>query len=55
MGTQPTSMDKTNLLLAVQQVDNVLSLTQSNHYHDYMRRHLIAVRCELMRQIGGGK
>lgn len=39
------------LLLALQQIDNLTSLLQSNEYEQYIYYHMIQVQVELKRQL----
>jgi|TARA_B100000900_G_C20210308_1_gene565541 hypothetical protein len=43
--------DHTKLILALQQIDNVISLTKNNIWEEYMLRHLSVVKYELERQL----
>ena len=43
--------DKEKLLLAIMQVENVISLNKDNPYEQYMFRHLSTVLYELKRQL----
>ena len=41
----------TKLILALQQIDNIVELTSENEYRQYLYRHLISVKVELERQL----
>ena len=43
--------DHTKLILALQQIDNVISLTKNNIWEEYMLRHLSVIKYELERQL----
>jgi hypothetical protein len=43
--------DKTNLLLALNQVDNLEELLKDNEYKDYIYGRLAHIRAELKRQL----
>jgi hypothetical protein len=43
--------DKTKLLLALQQVDNLAELLKENKYRQFLYSHLISLRTELQRQL----
>lgn len=42
---------KTRLLLALQQINNVQRLTRDNQWEKYLHSHLNTVECELQRQL----
>lgn len=42
---------KTKLLLGLQQIDNLTSLTQSCEYQSFLYSHLISLKVELERQL----
>lgn len=42
---------RTKLLLALQQIDNLISLIVGNEYQQYLCSHLISVQVELQRQL----
>lgn len=42
---------RTKLLLALQQVENITELTSGNEYERYIYSKLISVKCELERQL----
>ena len=43
--------DKTKLILAMMQIDNLTELLQGNEYRDFLYSKLISVRVELQRQL----
>lgn len=43
--------EKTRVLSALQQIDNIVNLLDDNVSKDYLYNHLIMVRCELDRQM----
>jgi len=43
--------ERTKLLLALQQVENIVNLTSGNEYERYIYSKLISVKCELERQL----
>lgn len=43
--------DKTKLLLALQQIDNLIDLLEGNDYEQFLYGHLIAMQVELKRQL----
>lgn len=43
--------ERTKLHLALQQIDNVISLTKNNIWEEYMLRHLSVIKYELERQL----
>jgi hypothetical protein len=43
--------DKTKLLLALQQIDNLTNLLQGNEYQQFLYGHLINIQVELKRQL----
>jgi hypothetical protein len=43
--------DKTKLLLALQQIDNLTSLLEGNEYQQFLYGHLINIQVELKRQL----
>ena len=43
--------EKTKLILALMQIDNVSSLLKDNEWETYLTRQLISVRVELERQL----
>lgn len=43
--------EKTKLILALMQIDNIANLTQDNEYQKFLYRHLIEVKIELQRQL----
>jgi hypothetical protein len=43
--------DKTNLVLALQQIDNLTSLLEGNEYQKFLYSHLIQIEVELKRQL----
>jgi len=50
--TQPSAMnEKTKLILALQQIDNVTSLLEGNEYEKFLCGQLISVKVELKRQL----
>lgn len=44
--------DKTNLLLALNQIDNLEELLKGNEYEKYFYSRLAQIRAELKRQLG---
>ena len=42
---------ETKLLLALQQIENLISLLKENEYEKYLYSHLIQVQVELKRQL----
>jgi hypothetical protein len=42
---------KTKLILALQQIDNLTSLIDGNEYQSFLYSHLISMKCELQRQL----
>jgi sRNA-binding regulator protein Hfq len=47
--------DKAKLILALQQVDNLASLLNSNKYQKLLYSHLISIKVELKRQLSNLK
>lgn len=43
--------EQTKLILALQQIDNLTSLLESNEYQKFLYSHLISVQVELQRQL----
>ena len=43
--------EKTRVLSALQQIDNITNLLYSNEYKDYIYQHLLPVKYELERQL----
>ena len=43
--------EQTKLILALMQIDNLISLTQDNEYQKYLHRCLISTQVELKRQL----
>ena len=43
--------EKTKLILALQQVDNLVQLLKDNEYERYLYSHLITLDVELKRQL----
>ena len=43
--------DDIKILLALEQLENVMKLVEGNQWEIFMSRHLIPVRCELRRQL----
>jgi hypothetical protein len=43
--------DKTKLILALQQIDNLTSLLKGNEYQQFFYSHLIQIETELKRQL----
>ena len=41
----------TRLILSIEQINNVISLTQDNEYEDYIKGQLIPASIELQRQL----
>jgi hypothetical protein len=46
-----TMNDKTKLILALMQIDNLTSLLEGNEYQDFLYSKLISTRVELQRQL----
>lgn len=43
--------EKTKLIFALMQIDNLTSLLENNEYQQFMYSHLISMRVELQRQL----
>jgi hypothetical protein len=43
--------EKTKLILALQQIENIISLIKGNEYQQFLDSHLLPVRYELQRQL----
>ena len=43
--------EQIKLILALQQIDNLISLTNDNEYQKFLYNHLISVQVELKRQL----
>ena len=43
--------EKTKLILALQQIDNLTSLIKGNEYQQFLYSHLISIQVELKRQL----
>lgn len=43
--------EKTKLILAIQQIDNIVKLTEDNAYQSFIHGHLISIQVELQRQL----
>ena len=43
--------EKTRLILALQQINNITSLLQDNQYKDFLYAKLISIEVELQRQL----
>jgi hypothetical protein len=43
--------DKTKLILALMQIDNLTNLLEDNEYQKFLYSHLISVQVELKRQL----
>jgi hypothetical protein len=43
--------DKTKILLALQQIENIAKLVQGNCYEGFFSSHLLPIRFELERQL----
>ena len=43
--------NKTKLILALMQIDNINNLMKENEYEHFMVSHLISVRVEIQRQL----
>jgi len=43
--------DKTKLILALMQIDNLTSILKDNEYQKFMYGHLISMQVELKRQL----
>jgi hypothetical protein len=44
--------DKTKLILALMQIDNLTKLLEGNEYQKFLYGHLISTQIELQRQLG---
>lgn len=42
---------KTNLILALQQIENISNLVRHNNYEGFFTSHLLPIRFELERQL----
>ena len=42
---------RTKIILALQQIDNLTSLLDGNEYQSFLYSHLISIKCELQRQL----
>jgi hypothetical protein len=51
MKTGQSLSEKTKLLLALQQVDNITNLLEGNNYQNFIYFSLISIQCELKRQL----
>ena len=43
--------EQTKLILALMQIDNLISLIQGNEYEKFLYSHLISIKVELQRQL----
>lgn len=43
--------DKTKIILALMQIENISNLMQGNQWQGFMSSHLIPMKCELERQL----
>ena len=43
--------DKTKLILALMQIDNLTNLFEDNEYQKFLQGHLISIQIELQRQL----
>ena len=43
--------EQTKLILALMQIDNIISLIEDNEYQKFLYGHLVSVRVELQRQL----
>lgn len=43
--------EKTRLILALMQVENIVKLTEKNEWKDYLYSHLSSIKYELERQL----
>ena len=43
--------EQIKLILALQQIDNLVSLTKDNEYQKFLYGHLVSVQVELKRQL----
>lgn len=50
-GTLSSKDVKLKLVLALQQVQNLVSLLEGNEYQSFIYSHLISIECELKRQL----
>lgn len=46
-----TLNNKTKLILAIHQIDNIMSLLQENEWKEHLYYHLIITKVELQRQL----
>ena len=42
---------KTNLIFALQQVENIGNLVKGNEYEKFFVSHLVSLQCEIQRQL----
>lgn len=42
---------KTKLIFALQQIDNITSLLEGNEYQKFLYSHLISIKIEIQRQL----
>ena len=47
--------DKTKLILAIMQVENIIDLMKQNEWEQFMMSHLILVKIEMERQLSNMK
>ena len=47
--------ERTKLILALLQIENLISLLQQNPYEQYLHSHLIQIKVELNRQLTNSK
>ena len=47
--------DKTKLILALMQIDNITNLLKDNEYEQFMVSHLISLQVEIQRQLNNMK
>ena len=47
--------DKTKLILAIMQVENIIDLMKQNEWEQFMMSHLILVKIEMERQVSNMK
>jgi hypothetical protein len=43
--------EQTKLILALMQIENIVSLTENNEYQQFLYSHLISIQSELQRQL----
>jgi len=43
--------EQTKIILALMQIDNLISLIEGNEYQKFLHGHLVSIRVELQRQL----